>query len=210
MKKEFYSDINYNRGKRRSAITLNSLLIVVALGTASIFAINKDWVFTIFFSFFVFLPIAMIPMSFKNYPVHGNPIITIEDKEATVMGQKINIKDITKVKVLIELVPSKLDSENIKMLDQIKSVYPEGEFCGNVDVFYIGEDGKKKTIFSHVDKVFDALDAFLWSGVKNYSVRYTVKKNSVLSDFDFKNRIENIKQEKMNKTSQKQKKRQLI
>ena len=210
MKKEFYSDLNYNRSKRRSAVVLNSLLLIVALATASIFAAKKDWPITIFFLFFVFLPIAMIPMSFKNYPVHGKPIITIEDAEASVMGQKMEIKKITKIKVLVELVPHKLDSDNLKMLDELKSVYPDVEFCGNLDVFYVGADGKKKMVYSHVDKVFDALDAFLWAGVKNYSVRYTVKKNSVMSDYDFKNRVANIKQEELNKTTQKQKKRQLI
>lgn len=210
MKKEFYSNISYNRNKRRSAVTLNSLLIVVALGTATLFAVKKDPVFTIFFLFFVFLPIAMIPMSFKNYPVHGKPIITLDGNVSVVMGQEIKIKDITKIKVLVELEPSKLDSENIKALNEIKSIYPEGYYCGNFDVFYIGADGKKKQVFSHVENVFDALNAFLYEGVKNYSVTYSAKKNSVLSTYDFKNRIANIKQEENNKTSQKQKKRQLI
>ncbi len=210
MQKDFYSDIAYNREKRRSAVILNSLLVVVALGTASIFVLNKDWLFMGAFLVMALLPIALIPISFKNYPVDGKPVVTVTDKEITVMGQTVKIKDITKIKVLIELPPYKDDRESINKLQEIKSVHPGYEVYGNLDMFYIGQDGKKKTVYSHVTNVIEALELMLYVGVKNYSVTYSCKKNTTLSEFDFKNVVNDKKQVENAKTTKKQKTRQLI
>lgn len=210
MQKDFYSDIAYNREKRRSAIILNSLLVVVALGTASIFVLNKDWLFMGAFLVMALLPIALIPISFKNYPVDGKPVVTVTDKEITVMGQTVKIKDITKIKVLIELPPYKDDRESINKLQEIKSVHPGYEVYGNLDMFYIGQDGKKKTVYSHVTNVIEALELMLYVGVKNYSVTYSCKKNTSISEFDFRKVVFQKKQDENNKLSEKQKKRQLI
>ena len=210
MKKEFYSDILYNKQKRRSAVTLNLLLVVAMIGTSSIFIVNKDWPFAGLFIIVAFLPIALIPISFKNYPVHGNPIITVTDKEITVMEQTVKIKDITKIKVLIELPPCGNDAESIKTLQEMQSVHPGYEVYGNLDMFYIGSDGKKKIAYSHVSNVIQALEDMLYVGVKNYSVTYSVKKNTMISEFDFKSVVYNKKQEENNRLTEKQKKRQLL
>ncbi len=210
MQKDFYSDIAYNREKRRSAVILNSLLVVVALGTASIFVIDKDWVFMGLFIVIALLPIALIPISFKNYPIHGKPVVTVTDKEITVMGQTVKIKDITKIKVLIELPPCTDDRESIKQLEEMKSVHPGYEVYGNLDMFYIGADGKKKIAYSHVSNVIEALELMLYVGVKNYSVTYSCKKNTTLSVFDFKSVVNDKKQTQNTKTTKKQKTKELI
>ena len=210
MKKHYYSDLSYNRQKRRSAVTLNLLLVVAMIGTSSIFIVNKDWLFAGLFIIVAFLPIAMIPISFKNYPVHENPIITVTDKEITVMEQTVRVKDITKIKVLIELPPCGNDGDGVKALQEMQSVHPGYEVYGNLDMFYIGSDGKKKIAYSHVSNVIQALEDMLYVGVKNYSVTYSVKKNTMVSEFDFKSVVYNKKQEENNRLTEKQKKRQLL
>ena len=210
MEKKFYSDVEYNRAKRRSSVILNSLLIVVSLGTASIFVGQKNYIFMGLFLLVACLPIALIPISFKNYPIDGRSIITILDKEITVMGQTAKVKDITKIKVLIELPPAKDESEGIKTLNEYKDIHPGYEFYGNLDMFYVGSDGKKKIAYSHVTNVIEALEDMLYVGVKNYSVTYSIKKNTTLSTYDFKNVVANKKQEENNKLSKKQKTKQLI
>ncbi len=210
MEKRFYADLEYNRAKRRSAVILNSLLIVVAIGTASIFIAQKDYAFMAVFLLIALLPAALIPMSFKNYPVDGRSIITVTDKEITVMGQTAKIKEITKIKVLIELPPTKDETECIKTLNEYKTIHPGYEVYGNLDMFYIGADGKRKTSYSHVANVIEALEDILYVGVKNYSVTYSIKKNTALSTYDFKNVVANKKQEENNKLTKKQKTKQLI
>ena len=198
MEKRYYSNLSYNRQKRRSAVTLNLLLVVAMLGTSSIFIANKDWLFAGAFILVAFLPIGMIPISFKNYPVHGKPIITVTDKEITVMEQTVKIKEITKIKVLIELPPCANEIEAIKSLQEMKLVHPGYEVYGNLDMFYIGTDGKKKIAYSHVTNVIEALEDMIYVGVKNYSVTYSAKKNTMVSEFDFKGRVFNKKQEEHN------------
>lgn len=209
MKKEFYSDIIFNKQKRRSAVILNMLLVVISLGTASIFLVNKDWLFGGAFVFIAIFPISLIPVSFRNYPIHGKPIITVTDKEITVMNETVKVKDITKIKVLIDLPPC-TDAESVKALEDIKTVHPGYDVYGNLDMFYVGSDGKKKIVYSHVSNVIEALEDMLYVGVKNYSVTYSIKKNTVISEFDFRKVVSQKKQEENNKLSEKQKKRQLI
>ena len=210
MKKEFYADIMFNKQKRRSAVILNLLLVVISLGTASIFLVNKDWFFGGAFVLIAILPIALIPVSFRNYPIHGNPIITVTDKEITVMNETAKVKDVTKIKVLIELPPCGNDAESLKALEDIKTVHPGYEFYGNLDMFYVGSDGKKKVAYSHVSNVIEALEDIIYVGVKNYSVTYSHKKNTALSEFDFRKVVSQKKQDENHKLTEKQKKRQLI
>ena len=50
----------------------------------------------------------------------------------------------------------------------------------------------------------------IYVGVKNYSVTYSLKKNTALSEFDFRKVVSQKKQDENNKLTEKQKKRQLI
>lgn len=210
MEKIFYADIEYNRQKRRSAITLSTLLIVLMIGTASIFMVKQDWLFSIFFLVFTLVPIFLIPQSFKNYPVHGKPILIIGDKKVTVMGKTVSLKDISSFRSTIALPPSKLDSENLKMLEEFKNVRPHEDFDGDLDIFYVNEKGRKEILFSHIQNVVLAHEALIDLGVKKYSMIFSVKKNTVKSEFDFKSHIANERQAENANTSKKSKTKQLL
>ena len=210
MKKEFYSNIEYNRKKRSSCIILSSLLIVVMLGTASIFAGLKDWWYSVIFLAFTLFPILVIPSTMKNFPVDGKPVLVIEDKSITLMGQTLSLKDISSFKVTIELPASRFDSENVKILNEMRSQKPEDIFYGNFDVFYYDSKRKKRMIYSHIEGVIGALETLVELGIKNYSLVYAIKKNVVKSEFDFKSYISNKKQAENNKVAKKKKSRELI
>ncbi len=210
MEKIFYADLEYNRQKRRSAITLSALLIVLMVGTASIFIAQRDWFFSIFFFVFTLIPILLIPQAFKNYPVHGKPILIIGDKEVTAMGKTVSLKDISSFRSTITLPASKLDSENLKMLEEFRNIRPHEDFDGDLDIFYVNEKGKKEILFSHIQNVVLAHEALIDIGIKKYSMIISVKKNTVKSEFDFKTHISNERQAEIASTSKKSKTKQLL
>lgn len=210
MNKEFFADITYNRQKRRSAVVLNSLLLVVAWGTASIFIVKKDVVFSMFFLIFSIIPLITIPSAFKNYPVDGKAVLTVLDKEVNVMGLIIKIKDISSFRATISLPSCKNEQENIKMLEEFRDVKPHEDFDGDVDIFYNNAKGKKQTAYSHVKNVSEAIEALIEAGVKNYSLIYSVKKNTMKSTYDFKTDIANRRQAEMAQASKKAKTKDLI
>lgn len=210
MIKEFFADIEYNRQKRRSAIILNSLLIVVTWGTASIFIVKKDIIFSLFFLIFSFIPMITIPSAFKNFPVHGKAVLSVLEKEVVVMGLTLKLKDISSFRATITLPPCKTEKENIEILEEFKSQKPHEEFDGDFDIFYVDSKGKKQTAFSHVQNVAGAIEAMIDFGVKNYSLIYSAKKNTVKSTFDFKSDIANRRQAEMNQSNKKGKNKQLL
>ncbi|MBE5743752.1 MAG: hypothetical protein E7358_03440 [Clostridiales bacterium] len=210
MEKIFYADLEYNRQKRRSAITLSALLIVVMIGSASIFMVKQDIPFSIFFLLFTLIPILLIPASFKNFPVDGKPVLIIGDKEVTVMGKTVKLKDISSFRATITLPASKLDSENIKTLEEFRNVRPHEDFDGDIDIFYVDEKGKKQTLYSHVQHVVLAHEALIDMGIKKYSMLFSIKKNVVKSEFDFKTHIANERQAENANTSKKSKTKQLL
>ena len=166
--------------------------------------------FAAIFALFLFLPVISVPSAFSTYPVNGAPLVTIKDKEITIGKNTVQLKNVVRVKVIIELPASKLDSENLKMLDEIKTQKPDDVFFGNFDVFYTDEKGKVRTYYSHIDGVVGALYSALEIGVKNYSLIYSVKKNSIRSEYDFKRDIALQKEAEAQKLSKKQKAKQLI
>lgn len=210
MKKIFYADLEYNRQKRRSAITLSALLIVVMIGTASIFMVKQDWIFSLTFLVATLLPILLIPQAFKNYPISEKPIFIVGDKEITVMDKTISIKDISSFRSTITLPASKLDSENVKTLEEYRNVRPHEDFDGDLDIFYVDEKGKKQVMFSHIQNVVLAHEALIDMGIKKYSMIFSVKKNTVKSEFDFKSHISNERQKENAQTSKKSKTKQLL
>ena len=210
MNKEFFADILYNRQKRRSAILLNSLLIVVLLGTASIFIVQKDILFSLIFLMFMFIPMLTIPSAFKNFPVHDKPVLTVTDKEVVIMDMNIKLKDISSFKATICLQPLKTEKETVDMLEEIKDKKPPEDFDGDFDISYIDANGKKKTAFSHVKNVVGAIEALIELGVKSYSLNYSCKKNVVKSTYDFKTDLANRRQAENAKASKKSKTKQLI
>ncbi len=210
MEKIFYSDIEYNRQKRRGAVTLSALLIVVMIGTASIFMVRQDFIFSIFFLILTLLPIFIVPAAFKNFPVDGKPVLVIGDKEITAGGKTVSVKDISSFRTTITLPASKLDSENLKMLDEFRNVRPHEDFDGDFDIFYFDEKGRKQGLYVHAQKVVLLHEAFIDLGIKKYSMLFSVKKNVVKSEFDFKSHIANERQMENAQTSKKSKTKQLL
>ncbi len=210
MIKEFFADILYNRQKRRNAIVLNSLLIVLTIGTASIFVARRDWVFSLFFFAFSLIPMITIPSAFKNFPVHGNAVLTVTDKDVSIMGMTIKLSEISSFKAIITLPPCKTEAETREMLEEFKAVKPHEDFDGDLDIFYFDAKGKKRTVYSHVKNVAGAIEALVELGVKKYSLTYSSKKQTVVSTFDFKSDIANRRQAEMAKSNKKGKVKQLI
>lgn len=210
MKKEFYPEINHNRQKRRNAVVLSVLLFVCMLGMISLFLVNKDYPFAVFFALFLFLPVISIPSAFSSYPVDGKPFITITDKDITISKNTVKLKDVIRVKIIIELPASKIDSENLALLDKMKTEKPEDIFYGNFDVIYYDEKGRTRTLYGHIDGVIGALYTALEIGVKNYTLTYSIKKNVVRSEYDFKRDIALKKELENQQASKKQKAKQLI
>ena len=210
MKQLYYANKEYNRKKRSSGLTMSILLILLTLGMASVFVIAKDYMIAGIFGIVTLLPIFTIPATFKSYPVYDKPLVQITEKDVTVFDKTVKFKDIVKIKVIIELPASRLDSENKKLLEEMKDVKPENIYYGNFDVVYRKPDGKVDTLYSHVEDVVEALETVVNYGFKDYELSYAVKKQNVISTYDFRGDYLKQKQEQQNNLSKKQKHKQLI
>lgn len=210
MKQLYYANKDYNRKKRSSGLTMSILLIVLTLGMASVFVIAKDYMIAGIFGIITLLPIFTIPATFKSYPVYDKPLVQITEKDVTVFDKTVKFKDIIKIKVIIELPTSRLDSENKKLLEEMKDVKPENIYYGNFDVVYRKPDGKVDTLYSHVEDVVEALETLVNYGFKDYELSYAIKKQNVISTYDFRGDYLKQKQEQQNNLSKKQKHKQLI
>ena len=210
MKQLYYANKEYNRKKRSSGLTMSILLIVLTLGMASVFVIAKDYMIAGIFGIVTLLPIFTIPATFKSYPVYDKPLVQITEKDVTVFDKTVKFKDIIKIKVIIELPTSRLDSENKKLLEEMKDVKPENIYYGNFDVVYRKPDGKVDTLYSHVEDVVEALETVVNYGFKDYELSYAIKKQNVISTYDFRGDYLKQKQEQQNSLTKKQKHKQLI
>lgn len=210
MKKEFYVNLDYNRAKRRNSILLSCLLAIFLLGTVSLFVLQKDYMFIAFFALFLAVPIIAIPSTFKNYPLTTDPFVTITDKEITIGNESVKIKDIVRVKCIIDLPYSKIDSENHKLLNEMKIAKPEDIYYGSFDVVTRDEKGKVKIVYSHIDGVIGALESAIEAGVKHYKLTYSIKKLSAESEFDFKGHLAKEREKEFQMASKKSKTKHLI
>ena len=92
----------------------------------------------------------------------------------------------------------------------MKDVKPENIYYGNFDVVYRKPDGKVDTLYSHVEDVVEALETVVNYGFKDYELSYAIKKQNVISTYDFRGDYLKQKQEQQNNLSKKQKHKQLI
>ena len=210
MEKNYYANLEYNRRKKNQGIILSALLILFMLGTVSVFVATKQYTFVIPFAAILLLPIFTIPSIFKNYPTDNRVMVCIKDKEITMDNTTCKLKDITKIRVTIELPASRLDSENKQTLEKLVKEKPEDVYFGNFDLVVKDSTGKKKVLYSHIDGVIDALNTLLSLGVKYYEVRYTIKKQSALLEYDMRNDIIVEKEKALQTTSKKERKKQLL
>ena len=209
MKKEYFVCKEFNRIKRKKAVMLSVVLALIILSMSAIFAANKDYVFTFVFLSLLIVPIISLPSSFKNYPVHDKAIVVI-DKDSIIANDKnFKIKDIYKITSIIELPSCKIDSKDKETLQNMKTCIPEDEYYGSFDIVYYDLKGKKQVEFTYIDHVVDALSLAVNNGVKNYELKFTIKKNTVVNEYDFKKQV---KEETLplEKVSKKSRKRQLL
>ena len=193
---------------------MSTLLVFLALGLASAFLLAKerDYLFAAIFAVIALLPIFTIPATFKTYPLKDDPIVKITDKDVTVFDKTVKYKDIIKVKVIIELPTSRLDSENKKLLEEMKDAKPENIYFGNFDVVYRDTNGKTITLYSHIDDVVEALETVVSYGFKDYQLSYSIKKQNVVSTYDFwKDALKRKEEEQAtDKTTKTKKHKQLV
>ncbi len=211
MRKEYFVNIEYNKKKRKNAIVLSIILTMLLLFMASVFAVNGDYFFTIIFLLLLIVPILSIPSGFKNYPVHNKPIVVIENNSITANGKTFNYKNIKRILVIVELPSSKIDKDDLKTLDYLRTTMPEDNFYGTFDIYYEGSKKKTEIEYTTIDHVVDALYAVAETGFKAYKLKFTIKKNTVVNECDLKKNIESVaKEDSVDKLSKRQRKRQLL
>lgn len=211
MRKEYFANKEFNKSKRRNAVVLGIILGVLLLSMAAIFANQGDYLFAGLFAVLLIIPILSIPSGFKNYPVHDKPIAIIEDGVLTANGKTFKIKEIKKLNVIIELPSSKVDKQDLELLDKLRTSIPEDDFYGTFDIVYAGENNKTQIEYAYIDHVVDALYCMVENGLRKYDLKYTIKKNTVVNECDIKKVIEKQKQEEaLDKTTKKERQKQLL
>ncbi len=210
MNKKFYANLDYNKSKRKSAVLLSALLSICILGTVSIFVLSKDYVFIVFFAAFLAIPFLAIPSTFKSYPIDGKPVVTITDKDITIGKETVKIKDIIRIKCIIELPHSKIDAENRMLLDQMKTAKPEDIYFGSFDITTRDAQGKVKIIYAHIDNLISAIETAYEAGVKHVKLSYSIKKSTAESEYDFKGELAKAKEKEFQSASRKSKTKHLI
>lgn len=210
MEKNYYANMEYNRRKKNQGVTLSVLLLVFMLGTASVFIATKQYSFVIIFGAVAILPIFLLPSIFKNYPTDNRVMVAIKDREVSMDGTTCKLNNITKIRVTVELPASRLDSENKITLSKVAKEKPEDIYFGNFDLVVKDDMGKKKVLYSHIDNVIDALNTLLSLGVKHYEIHYTIKKQSVICEYDLRKDMAIEKEKSLQSTSKKDRKKQLL
>lgn len=211
MKKEYFANKEYNKSKRRNSIFLSIILTMLLLFMASIYAVKGDYGFALIFALLLVIPIAAIPAGFKNYPLHDKPIVVIENGVLIANDKTFKIKEIKKLNVIIELPSSKIDKDDIETLERLKKEIPEDLYFGTFDIVYDGGKKKSEIEYAHIDHVVDALYQMVDNGLRKYDLKFTIKKNTVVNECDLKKVLDKQKQENaLNKTTAKERKRQLI
>ncbi len=210
MEKKFYPNIEYNKSKKRSGLILSILLFVLMAGPASVFVATKQYEFASFFGIFLIFPIFLIPTIIKNYPTKYEPVVIIKDREIFIDKTTVKFKDVNLITVTIELPASKLDSENDALLEKVKKEKPENVYFGNLDVIVKDANGKSKILYSHIENVIDALETLLSSGLKHYKIIYNIKRKSVTCEYDIRKQFALEKEQSLQSTSAKNRRKQLL
>ena len=210
MSKIFKSNIEYNSTKKRNGIILCIILFFGIAGLTSVFAVNGSTEVAIIMGTFILFPIILFPSLFMMYPTDGRAILTVTDKDVTVGKETYKIKDITKFRVIIELPYSNIESENKALLNEMKSAKLEDVWCGNLDIIVKGANGKPKMLYTHIDHVVDGIYTLIKAGVKNYDVTFSLRKNVVYSEHDFRKDVLDEIDKNQAPLSKKERKKQLL
>lgn len=209
MQKKYYANLEFNKLKRRNSITLSILLFMALLSMSAMFASQGQYLFAIIFGLILILPIVTVPSAFKNFPVDGREIVVIEDNLIKINKKEFKVKEIVRLNVIITLPSTKKDSEDRAILERLSKEYPEEDTYGSFDIVYLDNKGKKQVEFSTIDNVIDALKTAVSIGVKSYSLKYSIKKNTVANECDLK-KAPKKEEENLKNVSSKNRKRQLL
>jgi hypothetical protein len=159
---------------------------------------------------FALFPIVLFPSIFQMYPTDGRTILKITDKDVTVGKETYRIKDVTQFRVIIELPYSHIEKENEALLNEMKTAKLENVWCGNLDIIVKDANGKNKMLYTHIDEVVDAMLTLIKLGIKNYEVSFSMRKNKVVSEYDFRKDVLNEIDESYKTLSKKAKTKQLL
>ena len=210
MEKQYFVNKEYNKLKRKNAVVLSVILTMMLLSMSAVFASGGNYVIAVIFALLVIVPIIAIPSGFKNYPISEKPQIIITDSNITINDKIFTIKEVLKISVLIEVPSSKIDKKDVEFLEYLRTTFPEDNYVGTFDIIYLDEKGKKQVAYSTIDHVVDALINSAKVGVKNYELKFTMKKNSVVNICDLKAYKEEKVDKSLEEISKKTRKRQLL
>ncbi len=209
MQKKYYANIHYNKLKRKNAITLSVILFMALLSMTAMFASQGQYIFALIFGLLLVIPIVTVPSAFKNFPVDGREIVVVEDNFIKVNQKEFKIKEILKLNVIVSLPSTKKDSEDKLLLEKLAKEYPQDDYYGTFDIVYLDSKGKKQIEYSTIDNVITALKSAVSIGVKNYALKFSIKKNTVLNECDLKKEPK-TEEESLKNVSSKNRKRQLL
>lgn len=210
MNKVYKSNLQYNSTKKRNGIILCILLFLGIGGLMSVFIAKQSVDFAIMTGAFILFPIILFPSIFMMYPTDGRAILTITDKDVTVGKETYKLKDVTKFRVIIELPYSRIESENQALLEEMKTAKLEDVWYGNLDIIVKDEKGKSKMLYTHIDNVVDGMLTLIKLGIKNYELSFSLRKNKVVSEYDFRKDVLDEIDEKQATVSKKENKKHLI
>ena len=188
----FYPDVAFNKRERRRALILSSLLLLFLGGFGVAIIVggfqNPDdpmgWISGVLMLVLFVLTISTIPSAFKQYPVKEEPIITLKQKEITIMGETFKQSDILEVRLTITLASVGNKQENEKFLDSVLGEEPPRNVTANLDFAVPDKKDKTKTIYTTVANGYEALLALYQAGYKHYSIVYSLKKLAKASTYN--------------------------
>lgn len=210
MKKEYFANLDYNRQKRRKALTLSLIAFLMFSGMASVFFASGSPIIGSMFLLGLIIPITSLPSAFKNHPINGNPIITFDGDSVILRNKTLNVKEITSIKITIDIPTSLVDKLDFNAIEELKNRKPEDVYFGTFDIFVRKENKDVKVYYNNVDHVIDALETAIRLGVKKYAIFFVVKNNSIKSNYDIISLVKEKQKEEYDKLSKLSKTRQLI
>lgn len=213
IEKNYYPDVDYNKGKRTKFFSLFALLIVSMGITAGAFVSIGEWMIALIALAVIIFIACFIPQTLKSYPVKsGVPQLTITGREVLINGKSFSVQDIESARVIIELAPvSKVDSENKKFLKEFASKMPAEQCFGTVELnFKPNVAGVKKgeQVYCMINDCLGALTALVNAGLKHYAIGFSMKKLYEQAGFSITKT--EIKQQKLSDVSQKERLKQIL
>lgn len=215
MEKSYYPNIEYNKTRRRRFWLFYILLVIVTLGTLSMFLAmdnGNQWYFSLIMVAFLILGTILIPGVLRDHPTKQKPVLVVKENELIVMGKPVKKENISRVKAII-FVGSVGDAiKNKAFLEEIKGKRPMPNMLGSIEIVERYEEKKVRSLIVNIVDVTEAFTDLLKQYKVHSTLGYSLNKLYVGSTFNVKELMEE-KEEKTVPNSQlsdKQKRKQLI